>query len=210
MAVFYQVPARFQGYIRRVLTIVILLPTMPAPSFGQISGEAARQFDEAERKIVRFPPSAFPELPRSIAINLQRRGCSIPQTPYLQKPHNVIKGEFAKAGQTDWAVLCSKKQAPARGSGARYASSILVFWNGSGKAPAELSKREDRIYLQSVSANQIAFSRTIGPAAIDFILQHNHSAGNIDHQGIDDSFAEKGSTTWFYRDGKWSKLLGAD
>ena len=65
---------------------------------------------------------------------LQRRGCTIPQTAFTKKPHNVIRGEFAKPGQTDWALLCSIKGV----------STILVFWNGSEKNPAEIAKMEDR------------------------------------------------------------------
>lgn len=192
---------------------LLLLPLILALSFGQLSAVGARQFEEAERRIIRLPHSAFPELPRGITEYLNRRECSIPQTPYLKKPHNVVQGEFAKPGQTDWAVLCSTRQTTAHSelaSGSHYASSILVFWNGSGKAPAGISKREDRAYLQTVSAEQIAFSRIITPAGRDFILQHDHSARAIDHQRIDDSFAEKGSTTCYFRDGKWSRLLGAD
>jgi hypothetical protein len=33
---------------------------------------------------------------------------------------------------------------------------------------------------------------------------------NIDHQGIDDAFIEKASTTHYFHQGKWLKLTGAD
>jgi hypothetical protein len=77
-------------------------------------------FQAAERKVVRLPPSAFPALPAGIVRELQRRGCTIPQA-YFKTPNNVASGQFAHPGQRDWAVLCSIKGA----------SSILVFWNGS-------------------------------------------------------------------------------
>jgi hypothetical protein len=32
----------------------------------------------------------------------------------------------------------------------------------------------------------------------------------IDHQGLDDSFAEKGAVTWYFHQRKWLKLMGAD
>ena len=61
-----------------------------------------------ETYIVQLPPTAFPELPTNLVQELQRRGCTIPQEAYSKtKPNNVIKGEFARAGQIDWAVLCS-------------------------------------------------------------------------------------------------------
>ncbi len=37
------------------------------------------QFDEAERRIVRLPPAAFPQLPGGVKRELRRRGCTIPQ-----------------------------------------------------------------------------------------------------------------------------------
>lgn len=52
------------------------------------------------------PTHGFPELPNNLVVELKRRGCTIPQ-PYRQA--NVIRGEFAKPGQTDSAVLCSTK-----------------------------------------------------------------------------------------------------
>jgi len=52
---------------------------------------------------------------------------------YAKKPNNVIKGEFARPGQIDWAVLCSVKGV----------STILVFWNGSENNPAALLPAAD-------------------------------------------------------------------
>lgn len=51
-----------------------------------------------------------------------------PATRLRPKPHNVIKGQFAKAGQIDWAVLCS----------IRGVSSILVFRNRQGVLPPKI------------------------------------------------------------------------
>ena len=115
----------------------VLLVGVPV-SFAQLPADLQRQFDEAERRIVRLPPAAFPELPRPVVHELQRRGCTIPQEAFTKEPHNVIHGEFAKTGQTDWAVLCSVKGV----------STILVFWNGSEKNPAEIATLEDRIFLR--------------------------------------------------------------
>ena len=58
-------------------------------------------------------------MPANLVQDLQRRGCTIPQEHFTKEPHNVIRGEFAKPGQTDWAVLCSINRV----------SSILVYWN---------------------------------------------------------------------------------
>ena len=61
-----------------------------------------------EKAITRWcgsVPKAFPELPSNLRVVLERRGCTIPQVPMIEGRQNVIKD--AKAGQTDWAVLCS-------------------------------------------------------------------------------------------------------
>jgi len=175
------------------------------PIFAQLPEDQKRQFDEAERRIVRLPPSAFPELPRNVVSELQRRGCSIPQEAFTKKPHNVIKGQFARPGQLDWAVLCSIKGV----------STILVFWNGSEKNPAGIAPMEDRNFLQGITATEIGYSRGIGPVGSDVIMRHYNAYGGpkpppIDHQGIDNAFIEKGSETWYFHGGKWLKLTGSD
>ena len=152
-----------------------------------------------------LPPTAFPELPAAVVQELLRRGCTIPQTAYSKKPHNVIKGEFAKPGQDDWAALCSIKGV----------STILVFWNGSVNNPAQIAAMDDRIFFQGITADKIGFSRAISAVDRDFIMRHFQGYGGpkpppIDHQGIDDAFLEKASVTWYFYDGKWMKLTGAD
>jgi hypothetical protein len=188
----------------RIVSIAALSITI-TPIFAQLPEDPKRQFDEAERRIVRLPPAAFSELPGKVVAELQRRGCTIPQQVFTKKPHNVVKGEFAKPGQTDWAVLCSVKGV----------SSIVVFWNGSKKNPASFAGLEDRIFLQSISPDQIGFSRGIAPVGREFIMDHYKAYGGtkpppLDHQGIDDAFIEKASVTWYFYGGNWLKLTGSD
>jgi hypothetical protein len=175
------------------------------PTFAQLPEDLKRKFDEAERRIVRLSPSAFPELPRNVVRQLQRRGCTIPQSSYPKMPHNVIKGEFAISGQTDWAVLCSVMGV----------STILVFWSGTERNPAEIAPLEDRIFLQGITPDKVAYSRAISTVGRDFIIRHYDAYGGekpppIDHQGIDDAFMEKGSAVWYFYVWKWLKLTGAD
>ena len=176
------------------------------PAFAQLPEDLKRKFDEAERRIVRLSPTTFQELPRNVVRELQSRGCRIPQTAYSKKPHNVIKGEFAKPGQIDWAVLCSVKGV----------STILVFWNGSDANPASIASMEDRNFLQTINSTDPGFSRSISPVGKDFITRHYDPyfapkpPSSIDHQGIDDAFIEKGSSVWYFHARKWLKLNGAD
>ena len=188
------------GMIVAIISVLLSIATL---AFAQHPGNL--QFDDAERRIMRLSPSAFSEIPINIVRELQRRGCTIPQTVYSKKPHNVIRGYFARPGQTDWAILCSVKGV----------STILVFGSGSEKNPAEIATLEDRIFLQGISPDKTGYSRAITPVGKDFIMRHYDAYGGekpppTDHQGIDDAFLEKASVVWYFYDGKWMKLTGAD
>ena len=172
---------------------------------AQTPPDLQRAFKSAERQILRLSPSAFPKLPKKILADLKRRGCLIPQVPHDKEPHNVIKGEFARPGQTDWAILCSIGGV----------SSILVYWNGAAANPAQLAEMEDFGFLQASGAEGIIYSRAIAPVDRAYILQHYQWYGGtkpppLDHQGIDDAFVEKGSVVFYFYGGKWLQLTGAD
>lgn len=144
----------------------------------------------------QLAPSAFPELPQNLRRELERRGCMIPQVAEHPRPHNVIRGQFARPGQTDWAVLCSVGPV----------STILVFWSGSERNPAALAAIPDADRL---------YSREIRAVGRQFILQHFQAHGGpkpppIDHQAIDDAFVGKASVVFYWHRGKWLELTGAD
>ena len=150
--------------------VLLLLMVAFRPAFAQLPADLQHYFDPAERRIVRLRPAAFPELPGNVVRELQRRGCTIPQTAYSKKPHNVIRGEFARPGQIDWAVLCSVKGV----------SSILVFWNGSRIDLAEIAPLEDRIFLQGISPERAGYSREITPVGKHFIMRHYDAYGGTE------------------------------
>ena len=182
------------------LRLALALGVMAAVSVGQ-----DLDFQAAERQIVRLPPTAIPRLPRAVVQELQRRGCTIPQEVFSKTPNNAVRGQFAKRGQMDWAVLCSINGA----------SSILVFWNGSADSPAELATAEDKSYLQSLGADKIGFSRGISSVGKDYITGHQREFGGpklppIDHQGINDAFVGKASVVQYFFEGTWLQLIGAD
>jgi hypothetical protein len=94
-------------------------------------------------------------------------------------------------------------------------STILVFWNGSEKNPAEIAVLEDRNFLQGITPDEIGYSRGISAVGNDFIMEHYRAYGGpkpppINHQGINDAFLEKGSEVQYFYGGKWVKLTGAD
>jgi hypothetical protein len=155
--------------------------------------------------VLRLHPREFPELPGALAAALESRGCTIPQVPMIGKRHNVIRGEFAKPGQTDWAVLCSVK-----GS-----SSVVVFWNGSPSNPAVIEERPDSLVLQSWTGGKMVYSRDLSAVGEEFIMSHYRGNGGptpppIDHQGVNDDFFGKASVVLYYYHGKWLHLAGAD
>jgi hypothetical protein len=156
-------------------------------------------------QITRLHSSDFPQLPPNIAKELQRRNCAIPQPPMVKGRQNVVKGEFAKPGQTDWAVLCS----------ANGAASILVFWNGSESNPAQIEARQEEVDMQSWTNNKMVFSRMIAPIDKPKIMEYYNAFGGekpppMDHQGIEDSFVGKASVVLYFYRGKWLHLTGAD
>lgn len=128
-----------------------------------------------------------------------------PQVPSIPRLHNVIAGEFAKAGQKDWAVLCSRM-----GN-----STVLVLWGGPVECPGELASAEDIRSLQGMGEGKIEFSRMVSSVDAKYILGHHQAYGGptpppVEHQGIDDAFLGKASVVNYCYQGKWLRLQGAD
>ena len=190
-------------YRRMALAALVSLTAGIDPA--KPSQELTGKLREADLQVTRLPPSAFPELPKSIRRELERRGCTIPQVWAEKKPQNVIKGEFTCKGQTDWAVLCSLNRV----------STILIFRNASEQHPSELARESDIDKLQGVGGDAIGYSRAISPVGQQFILDQYRVYGGpkpptIDHQGINDAFVEKASGVHYFHAGKWLQLTGAD
>ena len=170
-----------------------------------ILAQSPPDWQKASAAVVRLAPGAFPELPSPIAADLARRGCTIPQADEVKGKHNVIRGSFARPGQTDWAVLCSIQQK----------SSILVYWNASPANPAILEPHPDTHRLQSWGGDKIVYSWQIAPVDKSYIMEHFNAYGGpkpppIDHEGIDDRFVGKASVVLYFYNGKWLHLTGAD
>ena len=169
-----------------------LFRILPLPIGAQAIGQLPPQ---STYSIRRIPPTAFPELPKNLATELKRRRCTIPQ-PSTDSKENVIRGEFAKPGQTDWAVLCSTQSS----------TSLLVFWNGKTTHPLVLDEASDDPHRP--------FDWFILPVDRKSIINHYRAYGGpkpppIDHQGIE-SGGEHASVFLYYYRGKWLTLQGAD
>ena len=201
-----------QNYVNKTESIAesnsnpINIQSKSTDTLPQKSGSLQEMAILANEQAIRLEPSNFKNLPQEIINNLEKRRCAIPQTWHIKTPHNVISGEYSKKGQKDWAVLCSINRV----------SSILIFWNGSTKNVAEIAKSEDIGYFQTVdSNNEMGFSRVIDTVGKKYIIDHYNSYGGekppqIDHEGINDAFAEKASYVLYLHRGKWLELQGAD
>lgn len=160
----------------------------------------------ADEATLRLKPAAFSRLPKNIVSSLQKRNCTVPQTFGNPAPHNVIRGQFARRGQFDWAILCSRNRV----------SSILIFWNGSTRSVAEIARAADKDYLQTIDENaNIGFSRAIDVVGRSHIFAHYEEYGGrrpppIKHQGINDAFVEKASSVHYFYRKRWLRLQGAD
>jgi hypothetical protein len=186
-----------------VVTIIFFLVN-ESTSVGH-SKQIVLDFEKADEQTVRLPASAFRELPYLVRIELDRRGCTIPQVWDAAKPVNVIKGSFIRAGQIDWAALCS----------VRRISTILIFRNSTVDHVIEIGREADVAKLQGVGGYKIGYSREISAVGRDFIMRHYQAYEGvkpppINHLGIDDAFVEKSSMVHYFYRGKWIELTGAD
>jgi len=171
-----------------------------------LSAQTPEAWGVAARTIRRLPPDSFPQLPPAIRWALKARGCSVPQSFTSERPHNVVAGSFAHAGQQDWAVLCSRQDS----------SSVLIFWGGADAgAPAEFTRAPDAAFLQGIGEGRIGYSRLLAAASPAQIREYAASFDGVlpkvlDHDGVEDAFAEKGSDVSYLDAGRWLALTGAD
>ena len=170
-------------------------PLLAQDASWQITPEIWQQ---SEEKILRLPPAAFSELPSSVIEDLEKRGCTIPQAVpgsfgYLN-PHNVIRGEFAKRGQTDWAILCSRKkpdspydlydQGRHHTIQRTWASSILVYFGGLTANATETGERYDMNDLVGSGGiengqyvyRRLSYTRILRVVDEKYILERNDPA----------------------------------
>jgi hypothetical protein len=164
---------------------------------------AGQDWERANAQVRRLDPSVFGELPEPVSTYLRTRGCTVPQAFRAKQRSGVIRGHFTSPTRLDWAVLCSVRQV----------STILVFRGGSVARVDELARLEDSTFLQVVDVpDVVGYSREISVATPAHIRSHgaDGTVARIEHDGIEDSFVEKGSTIQYWSGGRWRELPGAD
>jgi hypothetical protein len=90
-----------------------------------------------------------------------------------------------------------------------------VFRNNYDGSPDEIAGSPDSRFLIDTWQGETVYSIEISTVNQRLILGHYRAYGGpkpppIDHNGIDDAFLEKASITWYWREGKWVQLQGAD
>jgi hypothetical protein len=171
---------------------------------------------EKDNAIRKLQPADVAELPPAFVEKLNARGCVIPQFGAVGRagntagagdttaddPTNVIHGEFARHGQEDWAVLCSKG-----GS-----STIVIFWGKTTACPASLARLEDAHYLKRGKDKKVRYSRSIRALGESDLGDRAGISGlkSFSHEGIDDRFVGKSSAFFYCSQGKWKIFPAKD
>jgi hypothetical protein len=155
-------------------------------------------------------PRTFLQLPPLFQEQLVAEGCGIPESGFSSRVSaNVIQGQFAASGQTDWAVLCTK----------RGRTSIRVFWGGSvNTCPSQIGGVANEAHMVLDGRDGPYYGRTITTASVSRIREAHGRYGaelagklpaNLTHDGIEDG-SEKGSSISFCDNGMWRELPGSN
>jgi hypothetical protein len=184
-----------------LLVAVALCAQQPAPSGLVTTGHLTVNKSPVSYTIRRLPVSAFPDLPRSVAEELSRRSCLIPQTYEAHQPENVIHGSFERAGSTDWAVLCS----------AHGTVSLLVFFSGAPGSPVTLASASETSRLSLRPGwNELGFDWGIDTASPERVREAQSGLlprpPLLDHDAIADSAIEQRTVYRYFAKGSWTLL----
>ena len=174
-----------------------------------IQAPTKEEWDTAAEQIVRLSPMEFEEVPIGVRERLVELGCTIPQ-PALKGKRNIVSGEFAAAGQTDWAALCSRDGR----------SNIVVLWGGPNRCPAMNEERPDRKYLQTGLyevddgwKSGIIFSRLIFKTPASVAARYGTSAilpESRTHDSVGSAFLGKAASAHYCHEMNWITFQTAD
>jgi hypothetical protein len=177
-----------------------------APSSEQVETGRVRLHTGVEvvYRIRLLPVASYPALPSLVAAQLDERKCMVPQTYEARAPENVVHASFERKGSDDWAVLCSVNGA----------TTLYVFFQSQLANPIALRQQRDTEWLGSEVLGAYGSAWGIsrrGPSQIH--IDRNRSITGpktIDHDGIEDAFVEKSSTTHYFQDGSWTIIESAN
>jgi hypothetical protein len=151
-------------------------------------------------------PEDFPTLPASVKLAVKSSGCEIPQSSDAAMPHNIIRGQFARTGQWDWAVVCSKKNF----------STILVLWGGKTRCSKKVwGPYQDQEVSRGLDQRPNTISHyflriTTFPAASFMKRGATHLPVLPSHDTLEFIWPELGGSVQYCTAGKWVELSYAD
>ncbi len=147
--------------------------------------------------IRHLPVSAFPQLPAPVQVELNRRGCLIPQTYEAHAPENVIEGSLERVGSRDWAVLCAGKGTV----------SLLVFFADRAE-PAVLASAQETERLEAHgTAGVLGFDWGIDAATPKQV--HEAQAGmqnpppRLDHDALAETVIDQTAIYHYFSGNAW-------
>ncbi len=184
-----------------LLAAVAAVAQQPGSSNLITTGQVTLDGRPLPYRIRHLPVSSFPDLPMTIAAELTRLGCLIPQTYEAHRPENIIRGNFETPTSSDWAVLCT-----AQGD-----VSLLVFLSSSPSQPAILATAPETTRLQPYpGSDELGFNWGIDPASPAKV--HDAQIGltprppRLDHDALADSTLDRKTRYHYFRNGSWSLL----
>jgi hypothetical protein len=139
-------------------------------------------------------PHSFSGIPPRVLDQLERLRCRIPQALEAERPNNIIRGRFIKAGQTTWAALCSMDGR----------SRIVILSTHGRKIATDVAPGLDSDYRLLLVANPGRIR------AADRALGNAEPLPALDHDGIDDIITGKASVILYFHRGRWLELAGSD
>ena len=183
----------------------------PLPSRGDTTPQGYPTEAALLRWVHLLSPDSFSVLPKPVRDSLVSRHCQIP-VPGAGRA-NVITGAFTAKGTVEWAVLCSVHDT----------SQILIFGARDGAVVDSLNRSGDSGWIQGNGNSTWLFSRMIAVVPMselnvvpadttseDAVYYGAFLPKPIDHDGIDEAFLDKASTTFYFAQGRWFKVGSSD
>jgi hypothetical protein len=194
------------------VAIAALMVAAAVPTLAVAQSDSAATSEQIETGRMRMPNGAeviyrirllplasYPALPTAVVEQLQQRKCMVPQTYAARAPENVVHASLERQGSSDWAVLCSVNGG----------TTLYVFLQSQPGAPVALRHQRDTEWLGSEVLGAYGSAWGIARRGSLQIRQSRESGTKrieADHDGIEDSFIDKSSTTHYFQDGSWITL----
>jgi hypothetical protein len=154
-------------------------------------------------------PESIQQLPMEVSRDLVKRQCLIPK--YVgevgTQDDAYTTGHFRSASSVDYAVVCHIP--------ARKVQSVLVYSNAKGAWNGEIIARGT---FDPAPHAEDKCEATVGVATSKDILDHARAYApeelkqlpRLDHNGVGVGICEKASIIYYFHQGKWLQLQGAD